>query len=106
MESPLDFSAACDACESPAVIPWEQETATGLKGVLGRWKAEGRPVTQVGVFVGPEGGFTPDEIEHARARGVTPASLGRRILRAETASIATVAAVTYELGELGDEEVR
>lgn len=102
LESLLDFSAACDACDTPAVIPWEQETTTALKGVLGRWKAEGS-VTRISVFVGPEGGFTVDEIEHARDHGVTPASLGRRILRAETASIATVAAVMYELGELGDE---
>jgi 16S rRNA (uracil1498-N3)-methyltransferase len=50
--------------------------------------------------VGPEGGFTEDELERGRAGGAIPFSLGRRVLRAETAAVAATALILYELGEL------
>ena len=53
------------------------------------------------LFVGPEGGFDAEEVEEARAAGVAVVSLGRRILRGETAGLAMAAAVMYEAGELG-----
>ena len=53
------------------------------------------------LFVGPEGGFDAEEVEEARASGVAVVSLGRRILRGETAGLAMAAAVMYEAGELG-----
>ena len=53
------------------------------------------------IFVGPEGGFDQDEIRYAREFGVATVSLGRRILRAETAGLAMAAAVMYQSGELG-----
>jgi 16S rRNA (uracil1498-N3)-methyltransferase len=56
---------------------------------------------QVGIFIGPEGGFTPGEIEAARNNDITPVSLGKRVLRSETAAIAAITTVMYELGELG-----
>jgi 16S rRNA (uracil1498-N3)-methyltransferase len=55
------------------------------------------PVT---LFVGPEGGFDPDEVAKARAAGVTPVTLGPRILRTETAAIALVTLTMAALGEL------
>ena len=97
----VDFSAACDAVEEPAVIPWEEESETGLKAALGRYWQSGRANTAVSIFTGPEGGFTRQEVDYARARGIVPVSLGRRILRAETAPIATIAAILYEMGDLG-----
>lgn len=45
------------------------------------------------VVVGPEGGFTPDEVAAAEAAGVTIATLGRRILRSETVAVAAAAVV-------------
>lgn len=47
------------------------------------------------LIVGPEGGFTSDEIEYARARGVKPVSLGHRVLRSETAAIYALAQVMW-----------
>jgi 16S rRNA (uracil1498-N3)-methyltransferase len=47
------------------------------------------------LMVGPEGGFTESEVAEARAEGVVPVSLGRRILRAETAAIAGTALVVF-----------
>jgi 16S rRNA (uracil1498-N3)-methyltransferase len=53
------------------------------------------------VLIGPEGGFADDEVALARRSGARVVSLGRRILRSETAGIVAAAAVLYELGELG-----
>ncbi len=53
------------------------------------------------VMVGSEGGFTREELEQARAAGFAGITLGKRILRAETAAIAAVALVAYHMGELG-----
>ena len=45
------------------------------------------PDTDVAVFIGPEGGFEPAEVEEAVAAGAVPISLGKRILRTETAGL-------------------
>ena len=52
-------------------------------------------------MVGPEGGFSEDEIEMTREEGFIPVSLGSRVLRAETAAMTMVALVQYEWGDLG-----
>lgn len=54
-----------------------------------------RPPDSVVVCVGPEGGFTDDEVALAQAAGFAKASLGPRVLRAETAVIAALAVVGY-----------
>lgn len=97
----VELSSACDAAGGLALIPCEEERGTGLKTAVARWRQEGRSVSSVSLFIGPEGGLTSQEIEGARASGVAPVSQGRRLLRVETAAIATVAAVLYEVGELG-----
>ena len=55
-----------------------------------------------GVFIllGPEGGFTAEEVDAARAEGWRTVSLGRRILRAETASLAAAAIIQHLLGAM------
>lgn len=57
-------------------------------------------VSSVALMVGPEGGFDPDEVSLAQRHGAHIVSLGKRILRTETASIIAVALVLYELGLL------
>ncbi|HSF05611.1 MAG TPA: 16S rRNA (uracil(1498)-N(3))-methyltransferase [Methylomirabilota bacterium] len=52
-------------------------------------------------LVGPEGGLTREEVERARARGWSPASLGPRILRTETAGPAVIAILQFRFGDLG-----
>ena len=49
------------------------------------------------VFIGPEGGFAEEEIELAKNAGIEPISLGRRILRTETAGMALLSMIMYEL---------
>ena len=58
-----------------------------------------RPQT-IRLFVGPEGGFTAQEVDQARAAGALPISLGPRVLRTETAGLVAVSAILYALGEL------
>ena len=53
--------------------------------------------SSVAVIVGSEGGFHPEEVEFAKERGVKVVTLGKRILRAETASIVTLALVADQL---------
>jgi 16S rRNA (uracil1498-N3)-methyltransferase len=79
------------------VILWEEEGALDLKACL----KSSTLVKKFRGIVGPEGGFTHEEVRLAEAKGFTPVSLGRRILRAETAAIALAAIVQYECGDLG-----
>ena len=78
------------------MILWEEEGALDLKACL-----KSSPIVKkFRGMVGPEGGFTHEEVRLAEAKGFTPVSLGRRILRAETAAIALAAIVQYEFGDL------
>lgn len=58
------------------------------------------PITDIMVLFGPEGGFTTKEIETARRAGFVTATLGPRILRAETASVAGCALLQYLFGDM------
>ena len=95
----VDFEEGCRSAMGIGVMPFEEEKGRGLKEAL-QQAADGH-VSAVSVFVGSEGGFTRDEVDYALSMGIVPVTLGGRILRAETASLATVAAVMYELGEMG-----
>ena len=54
----------------------------------------------VAVLVGPEGGFTEQEVELAKKSGAIPITLGPRILRTETAAVVAIAIILYELGQM------
>ncbi len=58
----------------------------------------GEAPLEVSLFIGPEGGFSDEEVEMAEAGGAVVFGLGPRVLRAETAAIAAAALVQYELG--------
>ncbi len=53
----------------------------------------------IGVFIGPEGGFEKEEVEAARKMGAQPVSLGRRILRTETAGLCILSVLMFQLEE-------
>jgi len=57
-------------------------------------------IRSVMIIIGPEGGFSPDEIDRAVDAGFEPVTMGTRILRAETAAIAAVSVIQHELGNL------
>lgn len=58
--------------------------------------SEGNAVS-IAIFIGPEGGFEESEIELAKEAGITPISLGRRILRTETAGLTILSILMYQL---------
>ncbi|NLG27249.1 MAG: 16S rRNA (uracil(1498)-N(3))-methyltransferase [Chloroflexi bacterium] len=70
--------------------------ATPLPRVLAALAA---PPAEVWLLIGPEGGFTAEEVALAREAGVQPIAVGPRILRTETAGLAAAAALMYALGE-------
>ena len=82
--------------EALKVIFWEEESSTGLKGLL----KTSSPAREFVGIVGPEGGLTGKEVEAARDAGFISVSFGSRILRAETAAIAIASIVQYEWGDL------
>ncbi len=94
------LEAACEAFSAPAFVLWEEESSTGLRTALRRIPGPGTKALTL--IVGPKGGFPSAEIAALKASGAVPVSIGASILRAETAAVAAVSAVMYELGQLGD----
>jgi 16S rRNA (uracil1498-N3)-methyltransferase len=89
-------SARPDAAK---IIFWEEEKRRSLKQVLHeRGSAKDR---EFFLIVGPEGGFTGEEIAQAESGGFVSVSLGRQILKVETASLAILAIIQYERGLFG-----
>src|SRR5579885_2675875 len=88
-----------------ALMPWEEERNCTLRQALTSYKAQqsaesrsdSQTHTTVVLFIGPEGGLMAEEVVLAQRSGVQVVSLGSRILRAETAALAAVANVMYEL---------
>lgn len=79
---------------SVRLIPYEHEA--GMDGTKTELDAAG-PGQDIAVFIGPEGGFDEREIELALSKGVRPISLGRRILRTETAGLALLSVLMMRL---------
>ena len=78
------------------IFCYEGESRRGLKSCI-----EGSTAWRVLLLVGPEGGFSPEEAARVMEKGGESVSLGPRILRTETAAIAAMCAVQYELGDMG-----
>lgn len=96
------FSEAVTACSDYDVKLFLWEGAeTGLKQTLAALSAGDAVIGRVAVLLGPEGGFSQREAQLALEHGFAPVSLGRRILRSQTAAVATAAIVQYVMGDLG-----
>ena len=79
------------------VIAYESENRISLKEVLQAHKN----AKSIGVIIGPEGGLSNEEVKAAQEAGGIAVSLGRRILRTETAGLVAAAAILYETDNLG-----
>jgi 16S rRNA (uracil1498-N3)-methyltransferase len=79
------------------LIAAPSHTATLHDALLGI----GREAPSIALMIGPEGGFTNEEVAVAREKGAVAVGLGPRILRTETAAVVASALVLYELGEMG-----
>jgi 16S rRNA (uracil1498-N3)-methyltransferase len=82
--------------EALKVMLWEGARQHGLKSAM----PADRPPCVV-IAVGPEGGFSDEEVQAAREAGFAPVGLGPRILRTETAALVTLSILGYVLGDLG-----
>jgi len=106
---PIGFKAAVDrltadgdAGDTLFMMPYENETDRTLKSVLKSFESDlqdGGKIKRICIFIGPEGGFSKKETEYAVSKGFLTVTLGKRILRTETAGMATVAAIRYEIGD-------
>ena len=95
--------AYADAClplsaGTMALLAWVGASPGSLQQALARAQTE-RPDT-VRLYIGPEGGFTEQEVAAAQTAGIRPVSLGPRVLRTETAPIVLLSALLYATGEL------
>jgi 16S rRNA (uracil1498-N3)-methyltransferase len=77
------------------ILFWEEEKDVRLHDLYPFQKIE-----EVCILIGPEGGFAQEEVDIARSAGWDTASLGRRVLRAETAAIASIAILQYLIGAI------
>ena len=101
LEETLSFTEACDTISKPAIIGWESERDTGIRDTLVRLKEDVEDARSISIMIGSEGGLDDGEVEYALSRGIAPVSLGRRVLRAETAGVIAAAVALYEMGEMG-----
>ena len=94
----MDFNEAIKRARKSEymVIPYELYEEGGLRSLKNKI-AEG--VESISVFIGPEGGFERDEVKKAVSEGGNVISLGRRILRTETAAIAVLAHIMMLIEE-------
>jgi len=84
-----------DRLSGPKLLFWEEEQNFSLFDV--DWE---QPCDGARLMLGPEGGFSPEEISEARGQGWQTVSLGQQILRAETATIAAISIVQHHLGRI------
>lgn len=75
------------------------ERGTGQS--LGSVPLPSSPMNTIALVIGPEGGWREEELSQAHANGFLPVTLGTRILRAETATLAALSVIQSRLGELG-----
>ncbi|MBP5159171.1 MAG: 16S rRNA (uracil(1498)-N(3))-methyltransferase [Lachnospiraceae bacterium] len=92
LKKALEYASDCDL----KLIPYENAEGMARARELVA-SAKGRE--KIAVFIGPEGGFEPSEVELAESFGCEAMTLGRRILRTETAGLALLAVLMFGLDE-------
>lgn len=94
IEQALDFDELLNRAKNTYLIfPWEREMHDSMQSAIDKSKSD------VSVFIGPEGGITEVEKQQLVSVGAKSVTLGKRILRAETAAIAALSVIYYEMGE-------
>lgn len=101
VEHPVSYQEALAAAAELDVVLVSYENERGMAATREVMEAI-VPGQSVGIFIGPEGGFSDGEIELAREHDMRLISLGGRILRTETAGLATLSVLMYHL-ETGKE---
>ena len=86
-----------EQAEGLTIVFWEDEQTQSLKALL---RSQAEKPQRINLVVGPEGGLSEEEVGQLRALGAVSASLGKRILRTETAGMAGISMIMYEFDEL------
>ncbi|MDD2534785.1 MAG: 16S rRNA (uracil(1498)-N(3))-methyltransferase [Eubacteriales bacterium] len=103
----MSFRTVLDDCQTAdlALIPWESERELSLRAQLEtaapklQPQIDARLRPKIAILIGPEGGFSLSEIDQALAAGILPVTLGRRILRTETAGPTVLAMLGYQFND-------
>ncbi len=100
IDPPMDFKEAIANCGEydAALLLYENEEKKCLKELLKCYNIN--KIKDIVLLIGPEGGFSDQEVEECVLSGFTVAGLGKRILRTETAAISALSILMYEMGEL------
>jgi 16S rRNA (uracil1498-N3)-methyltransferase len=98
--NPLTMESCATQCPAHALTLILTERRTQI-GTLASVQLPASPESSILVLVGPEGGWTEEEVETAEGAGCIPITLGPKILRAETAAITAIGILQHRLGELG-----
>lgn len=98
VREPVSFAEAVKEASAMEVklLPYELAEGMGATKKILENLPKG---ADIAVFIGPEGGFAPEEAEAAKATGIEPVTLGKRILRTETAGLTVMAWIMYQLEE-------
>jgi 16S rRNA (uracil1498-N3)-methyltransferase len=102
----IDFEEALNQLKKMdlAIVPYENAEDFGVKSLikqLSKSNMDLKNINNVGILIGPEGGFEEEEISSLKGQGAYIVTLGNRILRTETAGFTATALIQYELGDLG-----
>ena len=102
---PIEFDEVLEKINSLdlLIVPYENANNFGIKTLINELRKENNldTIKNIGIFVGPEGGIEEDEIERLKDKGAYIVTLGKRILRTETAGFVATALIQYELSDLG-----
>ena len=105
VSEPIEFEDMIEKINSLdlVLVPYENAENFGIKKLVNNLEKNGsvEKIKSVGIFVGPEGGIEEDEIEKLKENGAHIITLGKRILRTETAGFVATSLIQYELSDLG-----
>ena len=98
---PIEFEELLDQINTfdLVVVPYENREDYGIKALMK--DIDKKSIKRIGIIVGPEGGFEEEEIERLKDAKAFIITLGKRILRTETAGFVATSLLQYELGDLG-----
>jgi 16S rRNA (uracil1498-N3)-methyltransferase len=103
VEAPASFEDALRDAAGLLLLPYEEapEGAPDIETALAADIDAFFALSEVSVFIGPEGGYDPQEVERAREAGCAVVTMGRRVLRSETAGLVAATLILHAAGELG-----
>ena len=94
IENPISFKEMAEILKEYdlALIAYENEEKTNIKKVL----QQNPNAKKIAIIIGPEGGISKEEVDNLVSNGANEVSLGKRILRTETASISMLSMIMYQ----------